>query len=234
MAPTEAGLLEATFKQMEDRGQILKAGDKFLQIQWHHKQLITLPQKDLEKDNGVAYLGRLHEIYALEAQQQALHDLSRIGVPIKPNYGFFFGEARLKVFGTRNEVPGLAATLKKDTVLAAMRLDKAGSAPKYHLLLSAELRDWLTKELRRMHADAVMPELLKTLAEGFIEWLAEDDFRVICSGKKGVTPFREVLEGGALTQKKIDKFELLLPQLSVFGAAPPPNGVRLSLELVRI
>jgi len=232
--PTEAALLDATFKQMEERGQILKSGDKFLQIEWQTKQLITLPQKDLEKDKGAAYLGRLNEIYALEAQQQALHSLSRIGVPIKPGYGFFFSEARLRAFGSKSEVTALAATFKQDTILAALRLDKGGSKPKYHLLISAALRDWLTRELKRLHADATFPPDLKALAEGFPEWLAEEDFRIICSGNKGVTPSREVLEGGASTTKKIEKFELLLPQLSVFGAAPTANGVRLSLELVRI
>lgn len=233
--PTEAALLDATFKQMEDRGQILRSGDEFFQIEWQTKQLITLPQKELEKDKGVTYVGRLNEIYALEAQQEALHDLSRIGVPIKPGYGFFFSEARLKVYGSKHELGGLAATLKKETVLAAMRLDKGGSKPKYHLLLSADLRSWLTKELKRLHADAAFPNDLKALAEGFQDWLADEDFRIICTGNKGgVTASREVLDGGTPASKKIDKFELLLPQLSVFVSPVAANGVRLSLELVRI
>ncbi|MFA4467550.1 hypothetical protein P2B00_04525 [Xanthomonas perforans] len=232
--PTEAALLDATFKQMEDQGQIIKSDDKFLQIQWHPKQLVTLPLKALEKDKGFSYLGRLNEIYALEAQQDALQSLSRIGVPIKPGYGFFFSEACLRVFGSKTEVKALATTLRNETVLAAMRLDKSGTKSKYHLLLSADLRDWLVKEMNRLPAEATFPAELKGLAQGFIQWLADDDFRVICSGTKGVTPSREVPNGGATETKKIDKFELLLPQLSVFGAAPVTNGVRLSLELVRI
>lgn len=231
---TEAALLDATFKQMEDEGQIVKSDDKFLQIQWHSKLMVTLPLKDLEKDKGFTYLGRLNEIYALEAQQDALQALSRIGVPIKPGYGFFFSEARLRVFTSKSELTALATTFKQETVLAAMRLDKGGSKPKYHLLLSADLRDWLVNEMKRLQAEATFPADLKALAEGFIEWLAEDDFRVVCSGTKGVTPSREVLDGGTTATKKIDKFELLLPQLSVFGAAPAANGVRLSLELMRI
>lgn len=233
---TEAALLDATFKQMKDGQQILKSGDTFLQIEWQTKHLITLSQKSLEKDKGVAYIGRFNEIYALEVQQEAVHALSRIGVPIKPNYGFFFREARLKVFGQRGaEVAALAANLKKETVLAAMRLDKGGNKPKYHLLLSAELRNWLAPELTRLGADVTLPAELKALTANFAEWLAEEDFCVICSGSKGVTPQREVLGAdGNMAAKSIDKFELLLPELTLFGVAPAANSVRLSLELVRI
>lgn len=231
-SPTEASLLEATFKQMQDLGQILmESNGKYLQIEWKKKQLITLQQKKLEKEKGFRYVGRLNEIYALEVQQDALHSLARIGVPIKPGYGFFFSEARLKVFSSKKEIDALGVTLKKETILAAMRLNKGA---KYHLLLSVDLRSWLNSQMTRLESDETFPTELKTVTDGFKQWLADDDFRIICNGKNGVEASREIAEDGKTSSRKIDKFELLLPQLTVFGIASPKNGVRLSLELVRI
>lgn len=50
----------------------------------------------------------------------------------------------------------------------------------------------------------------------------------------GISASRETTDGGSTTSKKIDKFELLLPQLTLFGAVPAGNGIRILLELTRI
>ncbi|WP_370307282.1 hypothetical protein [Sinimarinibacterium flocculans] len=232
---TESGLLEATIKQMSDAGQImLRSGKSYLQITWKPKNLITLQQGALERERCYEYVGRLNDIYALEAQQNALQDLSRIGVPIKPGYGCFFGEAKLRVFTAKQELKELVAACQKGVVLAALRLDKG---EKHQLLLSMELRKWLATELKELEVQSSFPDELKVLAKSLSGWMEEDNFRIVCKQGKagGVVASREVVkDDGKLATERINKFDVLLPQVTAFGSAPAGSGVRLSLELTRI
>lgn len=235
-APTEIALLEATMKQMNDQGQVVKMDNKYLQIVWQSKNLITLEIAALAKErSGFKYLGRLNEIYALEAQRDALNELSRVGVPIKPAYSTFFGEARIRVYDKGREVTAFHANLKDDTIIAALRCDRVNAKTKAHLLLSEGLRNWLRGTLGRFSVDETFPGALKELSDELMADTNNVDFRIICTGTTGVIASREVIDDkGKPKPKKIDKFELLLPDLPLFGSPAAQNGVRISLELIRI
>jgi hypothetical protein len=229
-------LLEATLKQMQDQGQIVRMDDKYLQVEWQSKNLITLEIAKLAKEKvGFKYLGRLNEIYALEAQREALNALSRVGVPIKPAYSTFFSEARLRIHDKGKELTAFSADLKDDTIVAALRYDRA-SKPKSHLLLSESLRVWMRDTLAKCSAGADFPGALTDLSTELQKEMIDPDFRIICTtSKAGVVPNREVKDqSGILKPEKIDKLELLLPELPLFGPTAEQKGVRLSLELVRI
>lgn len=232
--PTEAELLKATFRQMAESGRImLKAEGHYLQISWHSKRLVTLEQSALEKERRFDYVGRLNEIYALEAQQDALQALSRIGVPIKPGFSSFFSEATLRVHTSKREVAELARTLKNNVVLAALSMDKG---QKSQLLLSSELRKWLVGRLGQLKSEAVCPTELHSLIDSLAAWMLDHEFRVLCKANtKGWVVSRELVKTGQpKSTEKIEKLELLLPDVTALGAPQAVIGVRLSLELTRL
>ncbi|WP_205588458.1 hypothetical protein, partial [Pseudomonas aeruginosa] len=100
----------------------------------------------LSKEAGVSYIGRLNEIYALEVQHKALHQLGRIGVPIVPGYRVFFGGAEIRIFTAKGELGQFLHTLNNNSVLAILRCDK----PKQKLLFSLELHRWVRETLERI------------------------------------------------------------------------------------
>ncbi|MGR4041364.1 hypothetical protein [Pseudomonas sp. 910_21] len=156
--PTEIDLLQTTIRQMGASGNFLiKSRDRYFQIAWAEKDLLTIEQKKLSRDSGYDYIGRLNEIYALEVQHSALHTLGRIGVPIVPGYRVFFGVADLKVFDKKGEeILALRRTLNNSSVLCVLRNEKISSV-KLRLLFSGELQRWLNSEMQQLLTSEFFP-----------------------------------------------------------------------------
>ena len=111
--------MRATLHQLEDKGSILvKLGDVYYQVEWNDANLVSIEQTKLKREKGYLYIGRLNEVYALEAQHNALNRIGRIGVPIKPGYGMVFGAARIRVWGPKTEMADLAGSFDNTTVVA--------------------------------------------------------------------------------------------------------------------
>ncbi|ELQ3328999.1 MULTISPECIES: hypothetical protein [Pseudomonas] len=164
---TEIELLRVTIRQMFSDGDVLvRDGDQFVQIEWGDaKDLVTVKLTSLSKEAGVSYIGRLNEIYALEVQHKALHQLGRIGVPIVPGYRVFFGGAEIRIFTAKGELGQFLHTLNNNSVLAILRCDK----PKQKLLFSLELHRWVRETLERISVSEGFPS---GLAKGVTDLLS--------------------------------------------------------------
>lgn len=158
---TEVDLLRATIRQMDLQGRILlQEGANYVEIEWRSKDLRTVDENKLTTEDGYRYLGRLNEMYALQAQHSALLELGRIGVPVPPSYSVFFGKTTLTVLNGAREIPNLGATLDQRMVVAVLRNEKAKKS-KHRLLISEDLRMWLIQELARIGADQNVADQLK-------------------------------------------------------------------------
>lgn len=186
--PTEIELLRATIKQMGSDGDILiRDGEKFTQIEWGNKNLLTVEQKTLSREAGYSYLGRLNEIYALEVQHTALHQLGRIGVPIVPGYRVFFGAVEIRVFTAKGELTDYFVKLNNSSVLAVLRSEKVASAIKQRLLFSGELRRWLLTSLSEMLLkEGFPPGLVKNVTDVSAALKGVDSFSTYVKFKEGM------------------------------------------------
>ncbi|WP_431481482.1 hypothetical protein [Pseudomonas thivervalensis] len=185
---TEIELLRATIKQMGSDGDILiRDGEKFAQIEWGNKNLLTVEQKTLSKEAGFSYLGRLNEIYALEVQHAALHQLGRIGVPIVPGYRVFFGAAEIRVFSPKNELSDFSVSLNNSSVLAVLRSEKSGGSIKQRLLFSGDLHRWLGSCLEEMLKKEGFPtSLTKNVTELSSALKGVESFSMFVKFKEGM------------------------------------------------
>ena len=171
---TEVELLKATIKQMDARGDILiRDAKQYIEIEWEEKNLRTIDSGSLAHETGYTYLGRLNEIYALEAQRRSLEALSRVGVPIQPGYSVFFGSVLLRVFNSSAELQQLAATFDPKAAVAVLRNEKAPSV-KHRLLMSDGLRKWLVDALEKLTANALLPDTLKSPLNELVEEIRSD------------------------------------------------------------
>ncbi|WP_395601488.1 hypothetical protein AB4P97_19370 [Pseudomonas sp. A1230] len=186
--PTEIELLRATIKQMGSDGDILiRNGEKFTQIEWGNKNLLTVDQKTLSKELGFSYLGRLNEIYALEVQHTALHQLGRIGVPIVPGYRVFFGAVEIRVFSAKSELSDYFVSLNNSSVLAVLRSEKIASSIKQRLLFSGELHRWLSDRLSEMLLKEGFPNgLIKNVTDISAALKSVESFSTLVKFKEGM------------------------------------------------
>lgn len=234
---TEAELMRATLRQLDDKGSTLIRldGGAYYQVQWNEVNLLTIEQAKLKREHGYRYVGRLNEIYALEVQHNALNKLGRIGVPVKPGYGLVFGAVRLRIWGPKTEQLTLAKSFDNKTVTAVLRpLQKKQVA----ILLSAEIKKWFVDQLDQLQDK--LPNELHDISKQLSAWIKADaDFRFFCKQSSN-----GVLQLG-VTQEKEEKGEMVkgtvwLSRLSIdfFGAAAvffnpvtQAQGPRLLIEL---
>ncbi|WP_168175617.1 hypothetical protein [Pseudomonas sp. PA15(2017)] len=218
---TEIDLLQATIRQMGVGGDFLiKNQDKYFQIAWAEKDLLTVDQKKLSKESGYDYVGRLNEIYALEVQHSALHSLGRIGVPVVPGYRVFFGMAEIRVYGNRGEeIAELRRSLNNSSVLCVLRNEKVGSV-KLRLLFSGELRRWLHAELQALVGLASFPAGATKGAGDFITALSAGESYSLTGKAKG-----DEIEGFAIASS-VNLIMKNLPQVAKNNPQP-----RVQLEL---
>ncbi|CAK0539084.1 Uncharacterised protein [Burkholderia pseudomallei] len=234
---SEAGLMRATLRQLDDKGSTLIAlGQQYFQIEWQDVDLCTVEQARLRGERGYRYVGRLNEIYALEVQHNALNRLARVGVPVKPGYGVVFGALRLKFWGAKTEIASLSATFENKTVVAVLRPGKKNSVS---ILLSGELREWLVKKFRDAKAASELIEPLTAPVDELIECLEGwKDFHFVCkkSGKDLLQLFRtrETVDAHTQEVKKetvaMSKVAIALGKVDVFGSVAAPQGVRVQFE----
>lgn len=169
---SEVDLLRATIHQMDGKGDILeKENGRYIQIKWNPKNLMTISYKELANETRHQYLGRLNEIYALQAQHSALQDIGRIGVPITPGYRIFFSKIQFRVFDGKSEIPELSASLDQSTILGVLRNEKSGSKLKQRLLFSGELRQWLITHIASLVNHAKLPKKLTSTVTDMQSWL---------------------------------------------------------------
>jgi len=172
---TEVDLLRVTIRQMDLQGRILlQDGVNYVEVEWRPKDLRTVDENKLNTEDGYRYLGRLNEMYALQAQHIALEEVGRIGVPVPPSYSVFFGKATLKLLNGSKEVAGVGSILDPSMVVAVLRNEKAhtpeGEKPKkskHRLLISEDLRLWLIRELTRLSGDQNVSPQLKIHVDHF-------------------------------------------------------------------
>lgn len=236
---SEAGLMKATLRQLDEKGSTLvQRGKQYYQIEWSEANLTSVPQTRLKGEKGYAYIGRLNEIYALEVQHNSLHRLGRIGVPVKPGYGVVFGVLKCTVWTAKGEVVGLSAALDSKTVVAVLRPREKGAVV---VLLSGQAKKWMSERLTKLQAEATFPGDLKDLADKLVTAIGTPDFHLICkkTGKpgKGVLQVSRSVEkiDPVTNEKKKDsevynKLSMALNDASIFGEVLLPQGVRLQLE----
>lgn len=190
---TEADLLRATIRQMNQQGRILhKEGTKYVEVEWRPKDVRTIEEDKLATENGFRYLGRLNELYALHAQHNALDELGRIGVPIQPSYSIYFKKLTLKVFEGANEIPKLRSSSQADMIVGVLRNEKAhtpiGDGPskgRHRLLFSAEIRTWLINSLQAAAAAPTLPNQLKQHVDNLRQALEQrSDYSLIVKIQK--------------------------------------------------
>lgn len=236
VANTEAELMRATLRQLDNKGSSLIRldGDAYYQVEWSDVNLTTIAHSKLKREHGYRYIGRLNEIYALEVQHNALNRLGRIGVPVKPGYGLVFGAIRLRVWGPKAEQVTLAKSFDNRTVTAVLRPLPKGLLA---ILLSAEVKNWLTDQLDQMQ-DTLPNELRETSTQlsGWIK--ADSDLRLLCrqvaSGALELGVTQEKQENGKVTKTTSWKSKLSVDfgGTALFASAvTPTQGPRLLIEL---
>jgi hypothetical protein len=195
--------------------------------------LITIEQTKLKKEQGLSYVGRLNEIYALEVQHNALNKLGRIGVPVKPGYSLVFGAVRLRVWGPKAEHAALAKSRDNKTVTAVLRpLPKKQVA----ILLSSDIKQWLVEQLEQLHAE--LPNELKEFSEELTALIKSDsDFRFYCkqvgSGALELGVNKEKQEKGQKVNglEWLKKLSIELGSVTVFpNPTVPVQGTRFQIE----
>lgn len=236
---SEAGLMKATLRQLDEKGSTLvQLGKQYYQVEWSEANLISVPQAKLKSEKGYSYIGRLNEIYALEVQHNSLHRLGRIGVPVKPGYGVVFGALKCTVWTAKGEITALSAAFDAKNVVAVLRPKPKESVI---VLLSGQAKKWMGEQLKKLRVEATFPGELKDLIEKLLVAIETPDFHFICkkSGKAGkhvlqVSRSFEKIDPVTNEKKKdaeiYNKLSMALNDVSVFGDVLLPQGVRLQLE----
>ena len=203
---TEADLLRATIRQMDQQGRILhKGATRYFEVEWRPEDLRTIEEEKLATETGYRYLGRLNELYALQAQHSALDRLGRIGVPIQPSYSIYFKKVTLKVFEGPKEIPELAGASSAEMVVAVLRNEKAhtpvsgkATKSKHRLLFSDELRNWLVAKLQALSGAEKTPSQLKLNIDQFRQSLEQrSDYSLIVKVQKETTALFQQEKVGA-------------------------------------
>ncbi|EQM88110.1 hypothetical protein L681_00975 [Stenotrophomonas maltophilia MF89] len=234
----EASLLQATFKQMSDGRSTLKVDGRFMQIGWESKSLRTIPQIELEAETPLEYVGRLNEIYALEAQQSAAQELTRIGVPIKPNFGYFFESVEISAWSQNNKIAALSSNVGGGTIEAVLRPEKGG---RNVLLISDDLRGKLRETLLAWR-DSPAVQGDKSKLKGVTEIvdkltadLASESFRLLCKPRKGGGVMATL--GSAAEAKgnaDLTMLEVEFPEIEMFSTAANPPATCVRIEFKKI
>lgn len=234
---SEADLIRATLRQLDDKGSTLvRLGSEYYQVEWAEANLLSLQQSKLQRERGLRFIGRMNEIYALEAQHNALHRLGRIGVPVKPGYGVVFGRLRLKVWSANSEVTTLAKDFDSKTVVAVLRPRPKGIVA---ILLSGQVRNWLVDQLTKLQSEPSLPKELVSVAKQMVPMLTSADFHFLCKqGPNGVLQLGSLVDKlNNKTQQKekatewINKLAIVLNNMSVFEGITIAKGVRFELDL---
>jgi hypothetical protein len=236
VANTEAELMRATLRQLDNKGSSLIRldGGAYYQVEWSDVNLITVEHTKLKREHGYRYIGRLNEIYALEVQHNALNKLGRIGVPVKPGYGLVFGAIRLRIWGPKTEQVALAKSFDNRTVTAVLRPQPKGLVA---ILLSAEVKNWLADQLEQLQD--TLPNEVREISTQLIGWIkADSDLRLLCkqvaSGTLELGVTQEKQENGESKKTTTWKSKL---SINFGGAAvfsnpvTPTQGPHLLLEL---
>lgn len=233
---SEAELMQATLRQLDDKGSTLIRLDdgNYFQVEWNEVNLVTIDQAKLKREQGYRYVGRLNEIYALEVQHNALNKLGRIGVPVKPGYGLVFGAVRLRFWGPKVELAALAKSFDNKTVTAVLR---PLPGKKVAILLSAEVKKWIAVELDSLQAN--LPKDLADFTKELVGWIkADEDFRLLCKqSSKGVLQLGVTLDkevNGQSTKETVwqNKLAIDLGKTTFFpNVVTPAQGLRLQIEL---
>lgn len=233
---SEAELMQATLRQLDDKGStLIRLEDgSYFQVEWTEVNLVTIDQTKLKREQGYRYVGRLNEIYALEVQHNALNKLGRIGVPVKPGYGLVFGAVRLRFWGPKVELAALARSFDNKTVTAVLR---PLPGKKVAILLSAEVKKWITSQLDSLQAD--LPKELADFTKDLVGWIkADEDFRLLCKqSPKGVLQLGVALEkqmNGQFVKDTVwqNKFAIDLGKTAFFpNVVTLAQGLRLQIEL---
>jgi hypothetical protein len=234
---SEVDLMRATLHQMDEKGSILiKSGERFYQVEWTEENLITVSQAKLKRERGYRYIGRLNEIYALEAQHNALNRLGRIGVPVKPGYGVVYGVLKVRIWGGKQEIAALARAYDTKDVVAVLRPRAKGNVA---VILSAQAKMWLIDQLNALLAIQEFPTDLHDLSRKLAVSLKEDiDFHFFCkkskAGRLQVSRLVSTTDPETNEEKRehqpLSKFSITLPAANVFGEIEPDQGVRIQLE----
>jgi hypothetical protein len=233
---SEADLMRATLRQLDDKGSTLirHIDGTYYQVEWSEVNLVTIGHTILKRERGHRYVGRLNEIYALEVQHKALNKLGRIGVPIKPGYGLVFGAMRLRFWGPKAELTALARSFDNKTVTAVLRpLPKNLVA----ILLSAELKKWIVEQLEALPATA--PAELVGFSKELVTWIKTDeDFRLLCKQapkgtlQLGVTLKKEENGQTVTSTSWQNKLSLAVGDTMLFSSAVVPSqGLRIQIEV---
>lgn len=235
---TEAELMRATLHQLDNKGAtLIRLAEKYYQLEWSDANLNTFQQSKLKGEKGYQYIGRLNEIYALEAQHNALNRLGRIGVPVKPGYGTVFGVLRIRIWSAKAEVTNLQRLFDTKTVVAVLR-----PRPKkqLHILLAGPVKQWLREQLISLKDEGEFIKDLTPVAEELISCLAGDeDFHFICKQSKPgaslqLCRMKSVVDPRTQQPKTetvvINKLSVNLGSVPVFKEVSAPEGIRIQLE----
>ncbi len=240
VADNEAALLRATLRQLDEKGSTLINIDKaYYQIEWAEANLVSVSQAKLKGEKGFRYLGRLNEMYALEAQHNALHRLGRIGVPVKPGYGIVFGALRISIWIAKGEVSALAQYFNTSTVVAVLRPRQKGAVG---VLLSSQAKRWLVECLISIDCNPSFPLELKDVSLKLRSVLNRADFYLVCKRTSkgtlqvsGMTIENDPQTGATVEKNEpYSKLAMVFLNENVFGDTTPHAGVRLQLELQAI
>lgn len=239
VANTEAELMRATLRQLDNKGSSLIRldGGAYYQVEWAEVNLVTIEQTKLKREQGYRYIGRLNEIYALEVQHNALSKLGRIGVPVKPGYGLVFGVIRLRIWSPKGEVGALAKSFDNRTVTAVLRPLRKNQVA---ILLSTEAKKWLADQLEQLQSQ-LSKEVLDISKKIIACIEADGDFCLFCrqlnSGVLELGMPQEKEEKGKLVKVSTweNKLSIDFGAASVFSnVVTPAPGHRLLIELTPI
>ena len=245
---TETDLLRATIRQMDQQGRVLcKGSPRFFEVEWRPEDVRTIDEDKLATENGYRYLGRLNELYSLQAQHNALDRLGRIGVPIQPSYSIYFKRVALKIFEGEKEIPELSVASSAEMIVAMLRNEKAHTPvggktnkSKHRLIFSDEVRAWLIEKLQAASGAEKLPTQLKLHVDSLRQGLEQRrDYSLIVKVQKETTAVfhQEKLKADGTVDSSADPKELsgsIAIELDGVFDAPLRTNTRIELIFEKV
>jgi hypothetical protein len=173
--------------------------------------LADSPVDDLKNQSQLQYVGRLNDMYALEAQRSFLDDIGRIGVPVRPAHLVSFSKCRVKAL---DEKRGLSFEEEmRDDICCVLRSEKAKSGVKAYLNATSTLTSWLHTFLKLRLLDLGTDEEFKLRLSRLLEATADPTSQLTFRSAGEMSFKTLVFQKDDGTGPKVETSYVLLDQL---------------------
>lgn len=128
-------------------------------VEWHPKQITTIRDSDLRDGAQYQRRAKLNELFGQEVKEEALRQVSRVGVPVDPSFSSALGAiVRLKLAKKRYHVEEFPDNFVSGIFVSANEQNRA------RITLSEEFIGFLDELVNKLQMHSESPLNVKTLA----------------------------------------------------------------------